>query len=46
MTTELTEQTCQPLKGSGNLLSPDQCAHHLELLDGWQLADMDRRSVK
>ncbi len=39
MTTELTEQTCRPLKGAGNLLSPDQCAHHLELLDGWQLVE-------
>lgn len=39
MTTELIELNCRPLKGEGNLLSPDQCAQHLEQLDGWQLVE-------
>ena len=39
MTTELSEQSCKPLKGAEHLLSTELCAHHLERLAGWQLAD-------
>ena len=39
MTTELFEQSCQPLKGAEHLLSSELSARHLERLDGWQLAE-------
>lgn len=39
MTTELSEQSCRPLKGAEHLLSTEQCARHLEQLADWQLAE-------
>ena len=39
MATELSEQSCKPLKGAEHLLSTELCAHHLERLAGWQLAE-------
>jgi 4a-hydroxytetrahydrobiopterin dehydratase len=39
MTTELSERSCQQLKGPENLLSAPQCQQYLEQVTGWQLAE-------